>query len=61
MRWLSALGSSMLAIASCSSSGRYGLLSTIEENVCWTLRISASSSADSAGTTSGSSEISATR
>ena len=61
MRWLSAPGSSMLATASCSSSGRYGTSRRSRVNVCWTLRVSASSSVEPAGTTSGSSAISATR
>jgi hypothetical protein len=52
-------GSSMLATAICSSSGRYGTASTMLENVSWTLRVSAVSSGDSS-TTSGSSEIRAT-
>ena len=60
MRWLSPLASSTFATAICSSSGRYGTASTICENVCCTLRMSAVSSSDSS-TTSGSSEISAVR
>ena len=55
--WLRAPGSSTLATAICSSSGRYGTASTICENVCWTLRMSAVSSGDSS-MTSGSSVIS---
>ena len=44
IRWPSAAGSSMLATAICSSSGRYGICSMISEKVRWTLRVSASSS-----------------
>ena len=50
----------MLATAICSSSGRYGVSSMMRENVCWTLRISAVSSAPSS-TMSGASEMRATR
>ena len=60
IRCESAEGSSMLVTASCSSSGRYGICSMISAKVVWTLRVSASSSGDSS-TTSGSSEIRATR
>ncbi len=60
IRWASADGSSRLATAICSSSGRYGTSSMIAVNVCWTLRISAVSSGPSS-TSSGSSETRATR
>ena len=60
IRCESALGSSRLATAICSSSGRYGTCSMMRENICWTLRASASSSGPSS-TTSGSSSTSATR
>ena len=60
IRWLSADGSSRLATAICSSSGRYGTSSMMWLNVSWTLRMSAVSSGPSS-TTSGSSETRATR
>ena len=60
IRWLSPPGSSRLATASCSSSGGRAPARRSRLNVCWTLRLSAVSSGDSS-TTSGSSEISATR
>ena len=52
-RWQSALGSSTLAAASWSSSGRYGVSPMIRANWLCTLRVSASTSGES-GTTSGS-------
>ena len=55
IRCASADGSSRLATAICSSSGRYGTSSMMCVNVCWTLRISAVSSGPSS-TSSGSSE-----
>ena len=60
IRCESADGSSRLATAICSSSGRYGVSSMMRENICWTLRISAVSSAPSS-TMSGASEMRATR
>ena len=60
IRCASADGSSRLATAICSSSGRYGTSSMMCVNVCWTLRISAVSSGPSS-TSSGSSETFATR
>ena len=53
----SSAGSSRLATAICSSSGRYGTCSMICVNVLWTLRCSASSSVEGS-TTSGASVIS---
>ena len=61
MRWLSAAGSSTLATAICSSSGRYGTCSTIAVNVDCTLRMSAVSSGVGALSSSGISSISAAR
>ena len=43
-RWQSALGSSTLAAASCSSSGRYGTSAITRAKRLWTLRVSASTS-----------------
>ena len=60
IRWQSALGSSTFAAASCSSSGRYGVIPMMCANCDWTLRVSASTSGDS-GSTSGSSSSSAIR
>ena len=59
-RCASALGSSMFAAASCSSSGRYGASPMICANSPWTLRVSASTSGVSTFT-SGSASNSPTR
>jgi hypothetical protein len=56
----SSAGSSRLATATLSSSGRYGTCSMIWVKVSWTLRVSASSSVLCL-TTSGASSIRATR
>jgi len=58
--WASSEGSSMLASATDSSSGRYGVCSMIWANVLCTLRLSASSSDDGV-TSSGSSSMLAVR
>ena len=60
IRWESAEGSSRLATASWSSSGRYGIASMIWLKVLWTLRVSASSSVEGSST-SGIASIRATR
>ena len=60
IRWVSAVGSSTFAAASCSSSGRYGVMPMICANCCCTVRVSASTSGES-GTISGRSSRSATR